>query len=516
MTLASRIHVKFLLSLFLVLVGAFWVNAQDATATPIPSPTPVVIPVQQTFLLSNNTGDASTEWVIEGEKTLIMNGFDVSVLTAPKPYTVDAVSIAVTRGSGNPVGVIVYEDPNGGSPVDSRVIARTEVVLGATGVQRIALPTPAKTESSIIWIAFYLPVGFGFQADTSGASLLTYWAWTPGGEINTDNLDRAVVFGPSDGSAPVNLNINGIARITAELSGNVAITSGFTRESAPIGRQIVASEIPNLSLMQPYPYCSTLLFDPMDLGVSANGRFQLACRADILQNIPGALRNADDFTEGVKTFEKGGYVYDVFSGNVTNPDPNGYNQILNPPITHCVIPPPEHRERAVLAVAYGQPKAWDVLPTVRYGDYICAELDHQGLVTYLLPRTGEEQDWSVNLYFPSPPTTKAPTIGCDSLEEVIAAVRNEGFEATPPTSIKFRVTHVRTGEVFSDFEYSLPSVLAGETTNFSIRFISPNRFAQEAFRITLTLDYQLLVPERNEGDNTSSMTFNLVTTTRCK
>ena len=71
-------------------------------------------------VLSNNSGDASTTWFITGEQTLVMNGFDLTPLGLRFPATIDKVSLAVdTAVAGTLVDVVVYQDSNGGSPVDA-------------------------------------------------------------------------------------------------------------------------------------------------------------------------------------------------------------------------------------------------------------------------------------------------------------------------------------------------------------------------------------------------------------
>ncbi|NJR12930.1 hypothetical protein HC776_03530 [bacterium] len=153
--------------------------------------------------LSNNSGDANAEWVIQGERTLILNGFDTAAANLVKPYTINAISLNVTRPVGDaPVTVVVYEDPNGGSPVDAKLIARTDVVLSSAGTARVVLPQPPSTQSQIFWAGFYLPVNFGFNSDTAGTSVLTYWAWTPGAEFDLNNLGSASVFGPPTAQHP--------------------------------------------------------------------------------------------------------------------------------------------------------------------------------------------------------------------------------------------------------------------------------------------------------------------------
>ncbi|MCU0512894.1 MAG: hypothetical protein MUE40_10025 [Anaerolineae bacterium] len=472
------------------------------------------------IILNNNAGDASTEWTIEGERTLVMTGFDVSSLNIPLPFKVNSVSIALTQVTGEPVSVIVYQDPNGGSPIDAQVIGRVNAIVNQPGVTRFVLPQPASSSARIIWVGFYLPVGFRFQADTSGSSVLTYWAWTPGQDFNTDNLDRAAILGPSDGSEPVNINLGGVARITAEVTPPVAQSAGFTRETAPLGRQIIGSAEVDFSPMLVYPFCGNLYYDSEDVGLTANSTFMLSCRADIDQRVPGGIRNIGRVAEGIGTFDKGGYVYDVFSGNPEAVLGPGLEQ-LRVPVTHCMAPAPEHQDTGVLAVAYGAPKQWDILPTMRYANFICAEITHVGLVTYLVPRSIDQPDpLSANLLFPGAPEllpiTEDDALRCVEKANVRYRLRNEGFQATPPTTILVRVTHVRSGTVTSEFGLRVAAIPPGTTQLPQVEITLPDRFPLEQYRITLVADRENLVNETNENDNEISLTFTLQPGVRCR
>src|SRR5687767_6769427 len=76
------------------------------------------------FTLLNNSGTTSSNWVIEGEPTLVMNGFDLTPLNLTFPITLDVVTIALNQAVPDaPVQVVVYEDSNGGSPIDARLVS---------------------------------------------------------------------------------------------------------------------------------------------------------------------------------------------------------------------------------------------------------------------------------------------------------------------------------------------------------------------------------------------------------
>jgi hypothetical protein len=369
-------------------------------------------------------------------------------------------------------------------------------------------------------------VNFGFNADQGGTSVLTYWGWAPGAEFDLSNLTTAPVFGPSNGTAPVNIDLKGVARITAEVTPPLAQTGGFTQTTAPLGRQIVGDANINLSPMVPYPECSSLLYDQDDVDIAIANRYHLLCRADTLQDIPGdvgtgLVQNTGNIAEGIRTFIKGGYVFDIFTSDtdhLNQGSPDGSATRLPTPITHCMQPAPEHLERAIIAVAYGAPKRWYILPTVRFGNTICAELTNVGLVTYLLPVNVDQQDIPLNsnLYFTYTPYFKETAFqGCNQLNTLVWAVRNDGFEAPDSFTVDFTMTHRRTGLNERFFTNSVADIGLGETIEIGTPVTLPRLYGGESYRVTITLDPSNLVPETNEGDNTATFDFTLNKNRQC-
>ena len=169
----------------------------------------LVIPVDAgNQVLSDNSGDGNAPWHISGEASVVMNGFDLNSLGIQRPAVIDKVSISViTPVPRSAVTVVVYQDGNGGSPVDATLAGSQQVDITSAGTFTITLTTPISITQPVVWIGFYLPVGFTFAADTSGTSVLTYWAWTTGGTFDLTKLNTAQVLGPADGTAPVNINI---------------------------------------------------------------------------------------------------------------------------------------------------------------------------------------------------------------------------------------------------------------------------------------------------------------------
>ncbi len=129
-----------------------------------------------TITLNNNSGTTSSSFFIEGESTLVMNGFDLGPLNLNTGVAIDTVTIAVQEAVPSvPIQVVIYEDGNGGSPIDATLKYQTQVFIETGGTAFIELPEPVITSAPVIWVGFYLPSGFRFFADNAGSSVLTYW-----------------------------------------------------------------------------------------------------------------------------------------------------------------------------------------------------------------------------------------------------------------------------------------------------------------------------------------------------
>lgn len=485
--------------LSLVIIMAFAWVAQPATAGDL--------------ILSNNRGDTSTTWFIDGEPTLVINGFDLNALNVTFPVGIDAVSFGVSEAIPSaPIELVIYGDGNGGSPVDAALLYRQTIQISQTGTVRIPLAELVVTEAPVIWVGFYLPVGFEFLADESGASVLTYWGWTPGTTFDLNNLGAAQVFGPSDGTAPVNLNIGGVARITPELvtqtqDVNVLSGTGETTTGVPVGRQIPGGEAP-LSLLQNYPYCGELLFyDPEDIRITARSRFAMSCRADLGPFSPGVIRNAGELPRDIPGYERRGFFYEVFAGGDFKADPSNSEKLVVP-VTHCIRPEQADIDTAVVGIAYGAPREWEILPTQRYGELACAEVTHQGFISYFVPRTGDEPNINADLYFSGIPffeyaSGERPTfMFCGFRYGWSYSVRNEGFEATPQTVVRIQMVNERTGTPTKVVDYTVPPILPGETVTFQQpNFIAPTTFFNELHAINLIIDPSNSIPELDEANN---------------
>jgi hypothetical protein len=322
-------------------------------------------------VISINTSTDSASWFISGEPSLVMNGFDLNAQGVSLPAVIDRVSIAVETAVPNtPIDLVIYQDANGGSPIDAQLVTQTQVTINQAGTFTATLPTPVTITQPAVWIGFYLPVDFRFLADTSGASVLTYWAWTPGGRFDLTRLSSAVVFGPADGSAPVSINMGGIARITAEV-----VTGGTAATPAPGATALTGTTTGmavNSAALQGYLNCENLLWDTDDERISYSDRVNAHCNV-----VAGFLAPANPLG-----YIRRGLLFDVYFFK-----DNGVlvNNRLSYEITHCIRPDAADLDRAVIGSAYGSPRTWRILPSVRFGDLVCAEVRHGGNVSYFVP-----------------------------------------------------------------------------------------------------------------------------------
>ena len=448
-------------------------------------------------VLSNNAGSGNNTFFIDGEQSLVMNGFDLAALGITLPTTLDAVSISVdTPVPTLSVEVVIYQDGNGGSPVDATLVARQTVTIATSGTARIVLDTPASITEPVVWVGFYLPVGFVFNADTSGSSVLTYWAWTPNSTFDLANLSSASVLGPADGSAPVNINLNGIARITAELQTSATTSTTVTSGDGTIGNQVVSNATVDTSILENYFYCGPVFFDPQDIGITAGGRFDLTCRADIPRVSPGTIRQPVNL-------RRAGFLFDIAAYGDYTRDPND-RELLPIPVTHCIRPQDGDLENSVIGVAFGSPRSWEILPTVRYGDLICAEVTHSGNLSYFLPDDDSNPPLNVNLAF-GDVTIEPHPLECGLPAGYQILVRNTGFEwfSVPDNRVKVLVEniHVRTGIITGAIEYHFEPLGPGQSIELVAREFIVDEFLNELHRLVFTIDYDNQVNEQDETDN---------------
>lgn len=446
------------------------------------------------FVLSNNSGDGNSVWFIQGEASLVMNGFDLAAAGLTTPTIIDAVSISVdTPVPDTPIDVVIYQDANGGSPVDATLVSRTQTTINQAGVARIPLQPPVIVNEPVVWIGFYLPVDFKFNADTSGSSVLTYWAWAPGATFDINNLASAPILGPSDGTEPVNINLGGIARITAEVQTEAGSTSLNPDQVAPVGTQLVGESASDLSPLREYEFCGSLFYDKDDINITAADGFDLHCRVGYEPLSPaGLIPNTN--------FERHGFFFDISAFGAYQRDPNNAEKLVVP-VTHCLRPAPQDLERAVIGIAYGSPREWRILPSVRFGELVCAEVTHIGNIAYFVPRRGDETVLNTNLVFSKQPVISPQPFLCGTPSKITIDIINNGNVSTgTQTKVVIQDFHVRTGQVTTFVEFNIPPVAAGETIRVE-RELTVNTFINELHRTVIILDGASQVSELNENDN---------------
>lgn len=452
-------------------------------------------------VLSNNKDGGNAVWFVDGEASLVMNGFDLGANGLVAPITIDAVNLSVAAPvPGQSVEIVIYEDANGGSPADAVLVARFPVAIETSGMVRIQLPEPKTINAPAIWVGAYMPTGFKFHADTSGSSVLTYWAWQPGGVLDLNNLGGAGVLGPANGTAPVNIDMKGIARITAEVSAQV-VSDG--QSSIPLGQQIVADTVPDLSVLKNYEYCGPVLYDSADLEDTGQGLFTLDCRAE---DVPPP---AVEHTLPNRNFERRGYLYELtpYGGHTQN---EKYNDWLKVPVTHCIKPQPGDLEQAVIGVAYGVPRIWHIQPTVRYGELVCTEITNTGLLSYFVPFTNTVNTSSGNLVWSRVPDITPHPLECGQAPTWTITFLNAGNQAVSQAGrIVVQDVLVRTNEVIKATEYYLipQEIKPGQTVSFTAPGFKVDAFVGELHRLVFILDQANEVAESNEYDNSISTEY---------
>ncbi len=453
------------------------------------------------IILSNNTGTENAVFFVEGEQTLVMNGFDLSTLGVQLPLALDAVTISVnTPVAGAGAELVIYQDGNGGSPIDASIIHRQSVSLGTSGNNRIVLSEAAVVTQPVVWVGFYLPNGFRFNADTSGTSVLTYWAWTTGSTFDLNTLASAEVLGPGDGSAPVGIDMGGIARISAELRPPI---NDEVITNAPIGQQIVAQQSQDTSILEFYPFCGTLLYDPEDIIISAAFSFTTKCDvADEFDAPTGVVQPSGE----VLTMQRAGHLYKLEAYIPEDQRVEGNSHQLPVPVTHCMRIIPGDLERAVIAEARDIPERWYVLPSMRIGDLVCAEVTNASYLSYFLPRT-ETSPPNVNLAIGWVLVSPHPLeCGKNTLFDVPIVNTGQEWFSTPSGNIKIIIedVHVRTGIVTAAIEQQIATSRLGPGMRVVIDKgdFYVDTYVGELHRLQVRVDFDNLITETNEFDNT--------------
>ena len=441
--------------------------------------------------LSLNSGEENEVFWIEGEPSLVMNGFDLSAFADDLPVALDAVTLSVeTPVPGGRVVVVVYEDATGGSPYDATLAYRQVVSINESGNVRIALAEPAFVSETVAWVGFYLPVDFRFYADASGASSLTYWAWTPGGTFDLTSPARAVVLGPGDGSAPVNIQMDGIARIGVELRQATGLELA---RLSPLGQQVAESAEVDVSNFNEHHNCPGFLWEP------GSSSLNLTCLVGAQVETPVVIQ---DGPEGFIDVQREGTLYKIVA--------EGYGR-LPEPVMHCIRVPEEHRETAVIGEARDIPERWYILPSVRYGDMVCADISFANYVSYFLPRSPDAAQ-NVNLVIGWSKVAPHPAI-CGLPLRITAAVVNTGREEFFTNNGNFQITveniHLESGFLNPVKDITVPAwrFKPGDRRGVLIEFLNEDELVRDGntigdrYRLQISIDTAFQVEETNESDN---------------
>ena len=451
------------------------------------------------IILSNNSGADNAWFGIEDEPSLVINGFDLGPYALAYPTALDAVSISVNRATGVPMDLVIYQDANGGSPVDATLVYRQQVTINRTGFIRIILDQAAIISEPVIWVGFYMPVGFRFNADQSGSSFLTYWAWTPGGSFDISDLSSAVTLGPGDGTEPVNISMDGIARITAE------IREPFFEEmegETLVGKQFVDEDQTDTTILQEYERCRGLLFDPDDINISGKATFTIDCEVTAEFDAP---TNVAQPSGEILDVQRAGHLYKLLPHIQEEEHVKGAIGTFPVPVTHCIRIQAIDLERAIIAEARDIPERWFVLPSVRFNDIVCAEVTHGSYLAYFLPRT-DDSPQNVNLVLGWSRVSPHP-MQCGRLTFFQVPLVNTGqsWFDTPSSDVKVIVEdiHVQSGQVVGALELKVPTSELGPGMR-NLLDIGPmiiDQYLHELHRLQVRVDFDERVEETNEFDN---------------
>lgn len=458
--------------------------------------------------LSNNIGGEDAVFFIKDEPSLVINGFDLTPLQMELPTALTAVSISVDQPApGSSIDLVVYQDANGGSPVDATLVYRQSVSLGLAGLNRVELERAAVITEPVVWVGFYLPVDFRFHADRSGASVLTYWAWTPGGTFDVSSLANAAVLGPGDGSEPVEIEMDGIARITAETrSPNYdELAVAF-----PITEQMQTTVGQDASSMREYEDCPGVLYDPEDNSIGHALTFPMMCRLHDPIESPAKIYNPPDQLLNVR---RQGQLYKLSTFLREEQLTPGRTSQLPNRVTHCLRVPQEDLAQAVIGEVREDPLAgerWYILPTVRVNELICAEVSTAHYLSYFLGRPDDAPP-NINLVVGHSAVTPHP-LTCGLEARFIAAVANVGrsWFKTDSGHVKVSVEDydVITGVQTARYVFQINTDQLGpgarrelELGPVFVQSHAGTKEKQRRHRIEIRIDEDNTVIETNEDDN---------------
>ncbi|MCY4061813.1 MAG: hypothetical protein OXG53_05560 [Chloroflexi bacterium] len=453
--------------------------------------------------LTNNRGSENAVFFIKDEPSLVINGFDLTPLGMELPTALDAISISVESPvPGSIIDVVVYQDANGGSPIDAELVHRQTVSMNRPGVNRIELDRAAIITEPVVWVGFYLPVDFRFYADQSGSSPLTYWAWTPAGTFDLNSLANAAILGPGDGTEPVEISMEGIARITAETR-----TPDYDETAAafPLTEQMTTASAQDTSLLRDYEDCHNLAYDPADNSISTGLTFPLYCRHADTYETPYQIANPPD---QILEVDRRGQLFKLSTFLTDAQLVPGRSSQLPVRVTHCLRIPSDDLESAVLGEVRESETAgerWYILPSVRMGEVVCAEVSVANYLSYFVPRTAESAP-NINLVVGWTEVHPHP-LYCGAEARLRVPIVNTGLSwfKTDSGHVSVAVEDFHVGTGISTTRY----VLQVNTDQFGpgvrrVLDLGPifvEQFVDELHRIEVRLDDENKVPETNEADN---------------
>ena len=453
--------------------------------------------------LTNNRGSENAVFYIKDEPSLVINGFDLTPLGMELPAALDAISISVdTPVPGSLIDLVVYQDANGGSPIDATLVHRQSVSINRPGVNRIELERAAIITEPVVWVGFYLPVDFRFYADKSGSSTLTYWAWTPGGTFDLNSLTNAAVLGPGDGTEPVEISMEGIARITAETR-----TPDYDETAAafPLTEQMATSSAQDTSLLRDYTDCHNLAYDPADNSISTGLSFPLYCRHADTYETPHEIANPPD---QILEVDRRGQLFKLSTLLTEDQLVPGRSSQLPVRVTHCLRIAPDDLDRAVLGEVRESETAgerWYILPTVRIGDAVCAEVSVANYLSYFVPRTAESAP-NINLVVGWTEVHPHPLF-CGAEARLRVPIVNTGLSwfktDSGHVSVAVEDFHVASGVSTTRYVLQVNTDQFGPGVRrvLDLGPIFVEQYVDELHRIEVRLDDANAVPETNEADN---------------
>jgi hypothetical protein len=270
-----------------------------------------------------------------------------------------------------------------------------------------------------------------------------------------------------------------------------------------LGNKFVASQAQDTSILEAYPFCGTLLYDPEDIIISSSFSFTTKCGVAPEIEAPTDVVNPSG---AVLDLQRAGVLFKLSAFISEEERVEGANNKLPVPVTHCMRIIPGDLEKAVIAEARGIPERWYVLPTVRFDNLVCAEVTTGSYLSYFLPRT-EGSPPNVNLALGWSIVQPHP-LECGLGSLVYIPIVNTGQEwfSTSTGFVKIIVedVHVRTGTVTAAIEHQIETSRLGPGMRITIEKgpIFVDTYVGELHRLQVRADFDNQVAETNEFDNT--------------